>query len=154
MRRRALFAIVPLLLAGCIFQRFAPTQILQDQVHSLNDETRWGRVDLASERVAPSYRRTFLESRVAWGRDVRIADTELNQLILATDMMSATSTIEVTWYDQRTMEVSSTVLRQHWIKRDDAFLLDRESVLAGDEALLDLEEEEDETEDTEAEPET
>ena len=131
---RTLAIFFALALSGCLFQSFAPTEILRDQVHSLNDETRWGRVDLASERVAPRFRSHFVESRASWGADVRIADTELNQLTLAPDMMSATSTVEITWYDQRTMEVSSTVLRQHWVKTDDHFLLDRESVLSGDES--------------------
>jgi hypothetical protein len=129
--------------AACVFQRFAPTQLLRDEVEALVDESRWGRVDLASERVTSSYRGEFLSSRRDWGRDVRIADAELTNLVLAEDMNTASATIEVTWYDQRTMEVSGTVLSQRWVRDDERYMLEGETVVSGDDALLAAEDEED-----------
>lgn len=149
MPRLVFGSIVLVFLAGCVFSRFSPTELLTEQVRGLNDETRWGRVDIAIDRVDAPYRNRFLSSRREWGADVRIADTELNRLILADDLMSATSMMEITWYDQRTMEVSNTVVRQHWVKRDDAFLLDEETITSGDETLFAEEEETEEEEEEE-----
>jgi hypothetical protein len=133
-------AIALFLLPGCIFQRFSPTELLTQQVRSLNDETRWGQVDIAADRVEPTYRDRFMSRRDEWGTDVRIADTELSRVVVAEDLQSATSLLEITWYDQRTMEVSETVLSQHWVKRDDAYLLDDETITGGDDTLFAFEE--------------
>lgn len=149
-RSVVLLAAAATLLAGCIFQSLSPTQQLSDQVYQLNDETRWGRVDLAAQRVMPAYRQTFVLSRRSWGRDIALADTEVSALVLATDGNSATSTVEISWYDQRSMVLRGTVLRQRWAKTDAGFFLDEETVFAGDDTLLELPEAEEA--DGEAEP--
>ncbi len=135
-RTVVLLAALSSLLGGCLFQNVSPTRQLSDQVYSLNDETRWGRVDLAAQRVLPAYRNAFVASRRDWGRDVAIADTEVSALVLAEDGNSATSTVEISWYDQRVMVLRGTVLRQRWAKTDAGFMLEEESVFAGDDALL------------------
>lgn len=141
-RSVVLLAALSSLLAGCLFQSLSPTRQLSDQVYSLNDETRWGRVDLAAQRVMPAYRVSFVASRRDWGRDVAIADTEVSALVLAQDGNSATSTVEISWYDQRSMVLRGTVLRQRWAKTDAGFLLEEETVFAGDDTLLAAPEEE------------
>lgn len=139
-----LIALTTSLFAGCIFNNLSPTQGLSDQVYALNDESRWDRLDLAVQRVTPRYRQEFMGSRREWGRHIAIADTEVSALVLAEDMNSATSSVEISWYDQRSMELRSTVLRQRWIKTDSGFFLDEETVIAGDEALLIRPDDEDE----------
>ena len=129
-------ALVSSVLAGCLFQNLSPTQGLSDQVYGLNDESRWDRLDLAVQRVAPRYRAAFMGSRHEWGRDIAIADTEVSALVVADDLASATSSVEISWVDQGSMELRSTVLRQHWIRTDNGYLLDEETVTSGDEALL------------------
>jgi len=136
------FALVCSALAGCMFQNLSPTQALSDQVYHLNDESRWDRLDLAVQRVAPRYRQSFMESRRDWGRNIAIADTEVSALVVAEDLASATSSVEISWYDQRSMELRSTVLRQRWIRTDSGFLLEEETVIGGDETLLVLPEDE------------
>lgn len=133
-----LVAVACLALGGCIFQHFSPTQKLTDQAHALNDEARWSRIDLATQRVAPEYRRTFLTSHREWGGEVQIADADMTSIVLGDGEDAATSIVTVSWYDRATMEVRSTTLRQHWVQRDGAFLLSAEHVIGGDEALLDL----------------
>ncbi len=129
-------AVVSLALAGCLFQNLSPTQGLSDQVYALNDESRWDRLDLAVQRVAPRYRATFMGSRHAWGDDIAIADTEVSALVVADDLASATSSVEISWVDQRSMTLRSTVLRQRWIRTDNGYLLEEETVTSGDESLL------------------
>src|SRR5690606_1549595 len=125
------FALVCSALAGCIFQNLSPTQALSDQVYHLNDESRWARLDLAVQRVAPAYRQTFVDLRRDWGRHIAIADTEVSALVLAEDMESATSRVEINWYDQRSMQLRSTTLRQRWIKTEGGFLLAEETIIGG-----------------------
>lgn len=132
-------------LAGCLFQNLAPTERLTDQVYSLNEEARWGRLDLAVRRVAPSYRGTFMTSRRSWGRQVSIADTEVSALVLSRETDSATSSVEVNWYDLATMTLRSTMIRQRWARTDDGYLLDEETVIGGDAELLELPEADDES---------
>ena len=105
-------------------------------MYGLNDESRWERLDLAVQRVAPRYRATFMGSRHAWGRDIAIADTEVSALVVAEDLGSATSSVEISWVDQRSMTLRSTVLRQRWVRTDNGYLLDEETVTRGDESLL------------------
>jgi hypothetical protein len=124
------------LLPGCLFQNLSPTTQLSERVYALNEEARWGRMDLAAQRVMPRYRQRFLDSRRAWGREIAIADVEVSALVLAEDSESATSAVEINWYDQRTMVLRSTLLRQRWAKTDAGFFLEEEDVTGGDEELL------------------
>ncbi len=136
LRSFALVLLVAPLFAGCILENLAPTQQLQDRMFLLNDQTRWGRIDLAAQQVVPAFRARFVQTRREWGRRVAVADTDVSALVIAEDGNSATSTVEITWYDQTTMDLRGTVLRQHWAKTDAGFLLDEESVVSGDEELL------------------
>lgn len=132
--------IVPaagLVLGGCLFQHFSPAQQLTEQAYALNDEARWARIDLASERVAPRYRAAFLSSHREWGARIQIADADMTNVVLGEDD-TATSLVRVSWYDVTTMEAHATTLRQRWIKTDGGYLLDGEEVIGGDEALLQL----------------
>ena len=136
MRLTAGVAVLVIGLSGCIFQNLSPTRRLTDQVYALNDETRWGRVDLASQRVAPEYRVAFLQTHRSWGRDIQIADTDLTNVVMAPDSDSATSLIAVSWYDQRTMTLHGSVLEQQWKRLEDHYVLETERVIDGDESLL------------------
>lgn len=121
-----------------MFQSLAPTQQLTEQVYAFNDETRWARIDLAADRVAPAYRQTFAVSHAGWGSDIQIADTDLTHVQLAEDQQSASSLVSVSWYDNATMIVRASVLRQHWVHTEGGFLLDGEEIVGGDETLLRL----------------
>jgi hypothetical protein len=138
-------ALIAPLSAGCILQNLAPTQQLQDRMFLLNDQTRWGRIELAAQQVVPAFRATFVRTRREWGESIAVADTDVSALVIAPDGDSATSTVEITWYDQATLDLRGTVLRQHWAKTDAGFLLDGESVLSGDETLLASPEDEEES---------
>lgn len=133
-------------IGGCMIQNLSPISALTDQVYAINDESRWARIDLATERVLPAYRQTFLTSHREWGHDIQIADSDTTHLTLSDDEEDAISLVTVSWYDQRTMELSQTVIRQRWTHTDNGFRLDQERVVGGNEALLDLPEEEDDGE--------
>src|SRR5258708_32930204 len=49
----------------------------QEAAQELNLDTRFGRTELAMDRVAPSAREAFAAHHRAWGTAVRVADVEL-----------------------------------------------------------------------------
>jgi hypothetical protein len=141
----ALFSVLVVAGAGgCLFQNISPTEQLNDQVYSLNEEARWGRLDLAVRRVSPTYQGTFMTSRRSWGRRVAIADVEVSAIVITPGSDEATSSVELSWYDQQTMELRSTVIRQRWARSTSGYLLDEETVTGGDEELLELPDDDDE----------
>ncbi len=125
-------------LSGCILQNLSATRQLTDQVYALNDEIRWARIDLATERVSPEYRPAFLAQHRAWGHDVQIADSDTTHVQIADDMESATSLVTLSWYDERTMELHTSVIQQRWVKTDNGFMLDLVRVVGGEESLLEV----------------
>ena len=134
-----LFSILTILTtSGCIFQNLSPTRQLTDQVYALNDETRWARVDLATERVVPAYRETFLIAHRMWGHDIQIADSDTTRVHISDDLQTATSLVTISWYARSTLDLRATVVRQHWAFTGGGFALDEEVIVGGDTDLLDL----------------
>jgi len=125
-------------LSGCLLQNLSPEVRMRDAVLELNEGARWGRMDVASGYVAPNFRPQFQASHVRWGRDIQIADTEIIGMNPETDEEGegAYSRIAVRWYDQSTMVLSNTVIRQTWQKHKQTFLLTSESVESGHPGLL------------------
>ena len=123
---------------GCIFQNIGSTERLNDAVRGLNDELRWSRLDLASERVAPRYQPAFADKHRSWGRTIQIADTEYLAVRLSDDRDTAVSTIAVSWYELSTMTLRQTVVRQRWRRGGGTYLLSAEDVAEGDASLLAL----------------
>lgn len=129
-------AFIALLLTyslGCtLIQGLSPETYLSDQVHQLNDEARWARIDLASMRVDPSYRSIFTASHRAWGSGIRLADADITNLTLGTNG-EATSMVTYQWIDERTMELYATTVRQTWTGNGEiGFHLLREDIIAGE----------------------
>lgn len=136
---RATFALLLVLLVGapgCLLSNLSPEVRLRDQVYGFNDEARWARFDLARQRVAPTYQPRFDNRRVDWGEHIRIAHQDIVGIVFEGD--KARSTVEVQWYDERTLLVSETTLHQEWSATDSGFLLSDETIVAGDETLFDL----------------
>lgn len=125
-------------LCGCLLQNLSPETRMRDSVIELNEGARWGRMDVASGFVAPPFRPQFKLSHVRWGRDIQIADTEILGMNPHTDEEGegAFSRVAVRWYDQSTMVLANTVIRQTWQKHKQTFLLTNESVESGHPGLL------------------
>jgi hypothetical protein len=125
-------------LCGCLVQNLTPETRMRDSVLELNEGARWGRMDVASGHVAPQFREQFRLSHIRWGRDIEIADTELLGMSPDTDEdgAGAFSRVAVRWYDQNTMVLASTVIRQTWQKHKQTFLLTGEAIESGHPGLL------------------
>ena len=138
MVRRSWLVCALLALSGCLLQNLSPETRMRDAVIELNEGARWGRMDVASGHVAPQFRPQFQASHMRWGQDIQIADTEIIGMSPQTDDTGAGafSRIAVRWYDQSTMVLSNTVIRQTWQKHKQTFLLTGESVESGHPGLL------------------
>ena len=125
-------------ISGCLMQNLSPEVRMRDSVIELNEGARWGRMDVASGHVAPGFRNQFKLSHLRWGRDIQIADTEILGMNPKTDDegQGAFSRVAVRWYDQSTMVLANTVIRQTWQKHKQTFLLTSESVESGHPGLL------------------
>jgi|SRR5687767_975084 hypothetical protein len=133
---RILLVSTCLLLGGCIFHNVGSEERLRDAVVELNDQTRWGRMDTAVERVHPQYRREFVRSHRQWASTVHIADVELMQVQIAGSRERATITVALSWYSYETMELRNTVIRQRWRREGAEYFLHSEEVMGGDDSLL------------------
>lgn len=138
MSRRFWWAVVLIGASGCLMQNLSPETRMRDAVIELNEGARWGRMDVASGYVAPQFRPAFQASHMRWGRDIQIADTEILGMSPETDEegAGAFSRVAVRWYDQSTMVLANTVIRQTWQKHKQTFLLTAESIESGHPGLL------------------
>ncbi len=145
MRAHALtlgIALAVLGASGCIFQNVSPIERLRDSVIGYNEEVRWGRTDLAIQRVEPEFRPRFVISHRSWGRDVQIGDMDImNVQVAGEERESAESVVLYRWYDQRTMLLADTTVRQVWEKGVNEYTLVSEQIIAGDPSLLEIPEE-------------
>ncbi len=129
-------------LSGCILANLGTEERLRDAVVGYNDECRWGRIDLAAQRVVPGYRDQFRMSHFNWGRDFQIADSEIVHVETSgEEQEDAVSTVVVRWYDQTSLLLADTTLRQRWEKVRGGYVLLEESVVGGHPGLLEIPEE-------------
>ena len=125
------------ILAGCMMiDSISPQVRLSDQVHQLNDEVRWGRVDLAAQRVSASHRPAFIAQHRAWGSDVRVADADVTNMDMDLGDGRCASYVAYSWIDERSMTLRTTTVRQIWRGEGEGFVLIGEEILGGDESLL------------------
>ncbi len=125
-------------IGGCLIQNLSPETRMRDSVIELNEGARWGRMDVASGHVTPGFQTQYKLSHMRWGRDIQIADTEILGMNPETDDegQGAFSRVAVRWYDESTMVLANTVIRQTWQKHKQTFLLTNESIESGHPGLL------------------
>lgn len=134
--RFILVCLVSLGATGCIFQSMTAGERLQEAVNEMNDAARWGRFDIAGDRVHPRYRGKFASTHAKWGGAFQIADMEIVDVRLQGGEDTATSTVAYGWYSYETMTLHRTIVRQKWAREDGVFSLTEESVVGGDALLL------------------
>ena len=129
----ASLASLPVLTACSMAQGLNPENRLQDHVYMLNDEARWGRVDLAAGRCARAYRGAFVRSHRRWGRGISIGDLDVTNIAMM--QAGAQSLVTYSWIDDDTMELHQTTVRQNWVGEGDGFALAGEDIVSGDDGL-------------------
>jgi len=121
-------------MAACI-GNMTPVQRAQDAANDFTTATRFGRMDVALERVSREERDKFLRRHAAWGTSVRIVDCDILGVRL-TDKDHAEVMMSVSWHRVDESEMRVTQIAQHWQDRRGAWLLDSEERAGGDVGLL------------------
>jgi hypothetical protein len=132
-------AVLAIGYGGCtLMQNLNPENRLADIVYRVNDEARWGRIDLAAMSCTNAYRLPFVSSHAQWGHDVQIGDAEVTNLALGTggEAQDAQSLVTYSWIDNAHMELHTTTVRQSWTGDGDGFRLTAETVISGEEGLF------------------
>lgn len=99
-------------LLGCLGHQSAPARA-QEAATELNVNSRFGRMELAAERVAPVARDAFMQRRKAWGGDVRVADYEVAAFHMKSEA-DAEMLVRVAWYRMDQGDLRTTTLKQKW----------------------------------------
>ena len=121
--------------AACVGDPNSASDRLGDSVYGLVNAVRWGRPDLATDRVDPGFRARFVAAHAAWGDRITVADCDVEDLQIARNEKSATAIIAVSWYGPDA-DLRLTRVRQEWKAQDRIYVLTRETVLSGDQSLL------------------
>ena len=132
--RKLLVAIAAAALTGC-FAPMTPLQRMQDAANDLTTATRFGRMDMAMERVGHATRDEFVRKHAGWGSSIRIADCDLSGLRLL-DKEHAAVTLTVSWQRVDESELRGTQIAQKWRDDHGRWLLESEERIAGDVGLF------------------
>ncbi|MDX2051525.1 MAG: hypothetical protein SFV15_03980 [Polyangiaceae bacterium] len=118
-----------LLSFGCITPPPA-SERATDAARQLNVAARFGRMDVALETTAPSFRAEFLRRHAQWGEGVRVLDVELAGLQMK-DSSNAKINVDVSWAPANSSLLQRTRLEQTWSDLGRGFVLVRERRIAG-----------------------
>ncbi len=102
----------------------------------LNLNARFGRMELASEHVAPQGRPLFFGHRKVWGARVRIVDSELVGVRFIEKSSEAEAMVRVAWQPVDDGDLRMTTLRQTFKEKNGAWLMVAEERAEGDVGLF------------------
>src|SRR4051812_26845205 len=120
--------------SGCV-GTLTPAQRAQDAANDLSTATRFGRMDIALERVSRDQRDRFMREHATWGSSVRIVDSDVLSMRLR-DKEHADVLLAVSWNRLDESEMRVTQIAQRWTDHRGAWLLDSEERAGGDVGLL------------------
>jgi hypothetical protein len=111
-----------------------PLASAQEAAQELNLDARFGRTEVALDKVSPAARDAFAAHHRGWGTSVRVADVELAgmhaQSEHAVDIL-----VRVAWYRPEEQELHSTTLKQAWNDKN-GWQLTSETRIEGDIGLI------------------
>jgi hypothetical protein len=126
---------VSLLAFGCALGGQSKPARAQEAALELNLNARFGRMELAAERVAPKARDQFFDRRKGWGNDIRVADYDLTGLKMQGEE-DADTFVKVAWYRANEGDLRVTTLKQRWHDFKGDWKLTEEQRIDGDLGLL------------------
>jgi hypothetical protein len=125
------FAVV---LFGC-GGTLSPARRVQEASYELSNAMRFGRMDIAMERVNRAGRDEFVKHHALWGGGIRILDCEVVR-ISTRDKENADVVMAVSWQRASESEVRATQIAQKWKDYSGEWKLESEERTAGDVGLL------------------
>jgi hypothetical protein len=109
-----IFAPLSLAFLGCLTANAGGARA-QEAANEFNLQTRFGRMEVASEKLAPSSREELMRHRVGWGTRIRLGDIETAGIkMLGKDNTEAEVAVKVSWYRSDQGELRTTILKQKW----------------------------------------
>lgn len=113
----------------------------RDSIREFNTQTRFGRIELAAQNVAPEYQAEYAEHRRQWNSLYHVTDvslTEMHELPIKKDEPARIrARAQFAWYRGDVGEVDGTAVEQTWTSRGNAYFLTEEHVVGGNPALFD-----------------
>jgi hypothetical protein len=111
-----------------------PLASAQEAAQELNLDARFGRTEVAMDKVAPPARDAFAAHHRAWGTGVRVADVELAGMHAHSEH-DVEILIRVAWYRPDEQELHLTTLKQGWNDKN-GWQLTSETRIDGDVGLI------------------
>jgi hypothetical protein len=111
-----------------------PIATVQQEAQDLSVDARFGRMELAMEKVAPAERDEFAAHHRAWGSQIRIADVELAGT-RKKSLDEIRVLLHVSWYRPEENELRQTTIEQIW-RNGSGWQLAQERRSDGDAGLL------------------
>ena len=131
---RSLSLLAALALAGCLGNS-TPAGRVQEAAQDLNTAARFGRMDIAMDRVGKELREEFAKHHAAWGGQVRVMEAEFAGLNMK-DKENAVLYVQVTWQKLTESDLRTTTLVQTWKDERGTWRLQKEERTSGDYGLL------------------
>ena len=131
--KHAPLALALLGLTGC-FAPTSSTQKLADSAYDMNNATRFGRMDVALEHVAPKSREQFQKEHAGWMRSARIVDIDFNGIQVKNNG-DGEVVVTLTWQRADEATTRTTSLVQRWTETRNIWTMLSEEA-KGDEGLL------------------
>jgi hypothetical protein len=128
------FATFAIVLASC-GGALTPARRVQDASHELSSSIRFGRMDLALERVGRAERERFAKRHAQWGTGIRILDCEVVGIAIR-EKDRADVSVAVGWQRVTESELRSTQIVQKWKDQNGNWVLEGEERTGGDFGLL------------------
>ena len=126
---------------GCTLANLTPQARFAESTNTLNDSTRWGRVDAALTQVSPKYLDKFVARHAEWGGSISIADFDIVNMQIAEDRKGAMSEVALSWYMTGGVILHQSTITQRWETDHGKFRLVDEVIRTGDPRVFVAEEE-------------
>jgi hypothetical protein len=112
-----------------------PAERATDAARNLNIAARFGRMDAALELTSGAMRKTFLEHRSAWGKELRVVDVELSGFTMNAGDRAEVQ-VDYSWSRVDETRLRSTRISQEYSDQGGGFRLVRERRIEGDLGLF------------------
>ena len=117
-------------LTGCMM----PPQgaaLVQQTAQQFNFDTRFGRMEMAVENIAPKYESEFAKRHRFWAGPIHVTDSEVTGMKMK-GQQDCDVHVRIGWYRIDQGELRTTMVKQHWHLYPRGWLLDAEERTDGD----------------------
>jgi hypothetical protein len=122
--------------AGCFPPGANGGAKLAEVAYDMNVATRFGRIDIAMDHVAPTSVETFMAQHASWGRSLRVLDVEFAGVRMLPNGEARVDVL-VMWQRVNGATLRTTQLAQTWRDHTGRWLVVKEEEAGGDTGLLD-----------------